>query len=85
MFIMYVLKNVYRNPRPYWVSKKVEAWNCLHDFGNPSGHALGTMGQAITLGNCFTGKKRDFILYGGVALSLLVGFSRVVLGVHGIN
>ena len=40
MFFMYVLKNVYRDPRPYWVGDDVKAWECLHDFGNPSGHSM---------------------------------------------
>jgi membrane-associated phospholipid phosphatase len=85
MFFMYVLKSLYRNPRPYWVSKNVEAWSCNTDFGNPSGHSMLSMGQAVTLGRSLTGKKRNIVLYGGVAFALLIGFSRVVLGVHGIN
>ena len=55
LFVMYVLKMVYRNPRPYWVSNKIEAWHCESDFGNPSGHSLGSMAQAVTLGLSFAG------------------------------
>ena len=35
-----VLKNLYSQPRPFWVSENINPQKCRKDFGNPSGHSM---------------------------------------------
>ena len=39
-YTMNQLKSFYGEPRPYWVTDKIEAASCGTGFGNPSGHML---------------------------------------------
>ena len=44
------LKAIYSQPRPYWVSPDVVAWECENEnFGNPSGHSIASMGKAFII------------------------------------
>ena len=36
--IFNIMKTVYAEPRPAWVSKEITADHCAGGFGNPSGH-----------------------------------------------
>jgi len=74
-----VLKLLFHTPRPYWVSTEVQAFSTHPTFSLPSGHAQNAV--------CFFGiaavwmhKNRFWAI--AVALALLTGFSRIVLGVH---
>lgn len=35
-----VVKIIYHDPRPYWVSDSVNAYECYSEYGNPSGHSM---------------------------------------------
>ena len=35
-----ILKSIYAEPRPFWVSPNIKPMKCRKDFGNPSGHAM---------------------------------------------
>ena len=72
-------KFLFRTPRPYWVSDSVT--NHLHEssFGLPSGHAQNA--AAIWGWLAVEIKKRWFTIV-MVVLILLIGVSRLVLGVH---
>ena len=39
-YVCSILKLIYHNPRPYWVSPNVEALECYSEYGNPSGHSM---------------------------------------------
>jgi len=88
------LKMIYRRPRPYWLDTDVESRDgCPASFGMPSGHAM--MGITTLIytpiflfhfygsKNITSNKFIKFPLYFlCVSMALLVGFSRVYLGVH---
>lgn len=44
-----VLKSIYAEPRPFWVSSEIRPERCRRDFGNPSGHAMTASFFWITL------------------------------------
>lgn len=68
-------------PRPCWDSNIQSLIKCPSSFSFPSGHALGSMMVAVVLG-LITKKKFVWIL--GVAIALLISWSRVAVGVHTI-
>lgn len=49
LFTMNVSKLCYWQPRPFWVSPAVQAFDCSAQYGNPSGHSLFSMGTALTI------------------------------------
>jgi membrane-associated phospholipid phosphatase len=72
-------KLAFQRHRPdLWISPTPE-----FDYGFPSGHAMGTMGLAISLALvAWPTRWRWPVLILGVVFSLCVGFSRLYLGVH---
>jgi membrane-associated phospholipid phosphatase len=74
-----VLKLAAGLPRPYWVSQDVSPLASETSYGMPSGHAQTTTAVYGTLAR---GARRPWILAGIVALLLLIGLSRLALGVH---
>lgn len=75
-----ILKMGFRQPRPYWSSADVknldQPWT---DFGIPSGHS---MTPASTYGLLATTFKRNWSKVLIWVIIFLIGFSRLVLGVH---
>lgn len=72
------IKRVINRPRPYKVSEIVNPLkppHCRYSF--PSGHTCTAFSMALVIGSFFPGL---FALV--MVLSILVGFSRVYLGVH---
>jgi membrane-associated phospholipid phosphatase len=66
-------------PRPYWISTKVKAFVSESSFGIPSGHAQ----NAVTIwGFIAYSFKKNWLWLLAIALMGLIGFSRMVLGVH---
>lgn len=73
------LKVAFHLPRPYWVSPEVRALGSYPSFGLPSAHAQG----AVTFwGLIAADARRRWLSLFAVALIVLIGASRVVLGVH---
>jgi membrane-associated phospholipid phosphatase len=72
-------KLAFQRHRPdLWVSPTPE-----FDYGFPSGHAMGSMGLAVSLALiAWPTRWRWVALVLGVGFSLCVGFSRLYLGVH---
>jgi undecaprenyl-diphosphatase len=77
------LKSVFERERP----TEVEALSYVHTSSFPSGHAMMSAVVYLTLGTLLSRLSRSFVmrfyfLAIAVLLTVLVGFSRVFLGVH---
>ena len=73
------LKVAFHTPRPYWVSREVNAWGSEISFGLPSAHAQNAV--------AFWGPLASHIKIprawaAALLLILLIGLSRIYLGVH---
>lgn len=76
------LKWAWAMPRPYWFSPEVQGLSSEASFGLPSGHAQ----NAAALWGLLAGHTRQRAgQVALVALILLIGISRVYLGVHFIT
>ncbi len=73
------LKMVFHTPRPFWYSPKVHAYVSEDTFGIPSGHA---MNAASVLGLLVYSSRRVWVWVALTLLIILVGSSRMVLGMH---
>lgn len=78
-FLNSVLKLVFASPRPYWVSDQVRPLAGESSFGTPSGHA---QNAAAIWGVMANGIRHRWAWVAAISLILLIGFSRMVLGVH---
>lgn len=73
------LKVAFHLPRPYWVSPEVRALASHPSFGLPSGHAQGAM---TFWGMIAAESRRRWVSVLVVVLIILIGASRIFLGVH---
>jgi len=74
-----LLKLVFMEPRPYWVSTEVQPYSFETSFGIPSGHAQ----NAVSVWGIMAGYfKKRWAWITAIALMLLTGVSRMYLGVH---
>jgi membrane-associated phospholipid phosphatase len=73
------LKIAFHLPRPYWVDPKVVAYSYEPSFGFPSGHA---QKAASVWGFLSYVIKRPSGYFLAVLLILMIGISRLYLGVH---
>jgi undecaprenyl-diphosphatase len=78
-----VLKSAFARPRPELVAHMVE----VYSLSFPSGHAMASAVTYLTLGALLTRlqsrrRLKAYLLAVAVTLTLLVGMSRVYLGVH---
>jgi len=72
-------KMALQGPRPYWVSTQVKALAAESLFGIPSGHAQTAAG---VWGTMAAGIRRRWAWIAAVTVILLIGLSRIYLGVH---
>jgi len=73
------LKVAFHSPRPYWVSQDVNAWSSEPSFGLPSAHAQNSVAFWGLLASYF-GSRRA--MAAAMLLAILIGISRIHLGVH---
>ncbi len=74
-----LFKFAFAGPRPYWVSAQVKPLSAETSFGVPSGHAQ----NAVSVWGMMAGYfKKSWAWIAASALMLLIGFSRIYLGVH---
>src|SRR5262245_31296177 len=77
-----VLKLLFADPRPYWVSDRVIPLAAESTFGLPSGHAQ----NAVSVwGIIAANYRKSWIWIAAFALMFLIGFSRPYLGVHDLQ
>jgi membrane-associated phospholipid phosphatase len=74
-----VLKIFFHQPRPYWVDPSVKAYSAEPSFGLPSGHATFS---TVVWGSLAVSFKKKWLWVLAFILPILIGLSRVYLGVH---
>lgn len=74
-----VFKLLFHSPRPYWVDPGVHALATETSFGNPSAHA---QNAAAVWGLIASAIHRGWAWAAAILLSILIGVSRIYLGVH---
>jgi len=72
-------KLAFHSPRPFWVSGAVKAYVLEGAYGAPSGHSMNTLS---VFGMTALGLKRRWLTILCIVLVLMVGFSRLYLGMH---
>jgi len=80
--INFLLKILFRQPRPYWVSQKVKNLTApAGSFGPPSGH---TQNATTLFGLLAASMKKNWLRGVLVFTIFMVGLSRLFLGVHAL-
>lgn len=74
----YYFKLWFAGPRPYWVSSGVKAFSAETTFGIPSGHAQ----NAVGVWGMLASSRGTIWRWGATAVIVLIGVSRLYLGVH---
>ena len=74
-----ILKLVLHSPRPYWVSQGVQALAAETSFGIPSGHAQNAV---VVWGLLAAWIRKTWAWVVAILLMLMIGLSRLYLGVH---
>jgi membrane-associated phospholipid phosphatase len=74
-----LLKIGFHSPRPFWVSSEVVGYTEATGFGFPSGHA---QSAASNWGLLAASRKESWLRWTSIVIILLIGLSRVILGVH---
>lgn len=77
-----LLKLVFHTPRPYWTDPKIKGHESQVSFGMPSGHAQNSV---VVWGLAAAGLRSRAVWAGAAAMILLIGLSRIYLGVHSLG
>lgn len=86
-----IAKMLYHEPRPYFVTNDIQNFSCSVEYGNPSGHTMlmGSFSVYICLQYLHERSlpQTSYVLGSLTVLALTVsmGFTRLLLGVHSIN
>lgn len=93
-YIMGIAKVAYHDPRPYWERDAIHANGCSRGYGNPSGHSMSIAIVTFLTLLIYQGYSAQFkhrrlyfalLLILAIALTILIGFSRLYLGVHSFD
>jgi membrane-associated phospholipid phosphatase len=74
-----VLKLIFASPRPQWYSNQVMVYETESSFGMPSAHAQNAV---AVWGELALQRQLRWLSYLATSLMVLIGLSRVYLGVH---
>ena len=77
-FVNTILKNLIRQPRPYWLLPEIGRYE-VEGFGIPSGHVQNTTAVLLLLAATL---RRTWVWLAAFLFILLMGLSRLYLGVH---
>ncbi|CAD8195854.1 unnamed protein product [Paramecium octaurelia] len=87
-----ILKNIYRQARPYFIESAIQPYECNKEFGKPSGHAMSSSAMCFLvpliifpaiLSDKLNHKYLRVIVIAIVTIwTFMTGFSRVFMGVH---
>jgi membrane-associated phospholipid phosphatase len=72
-------KFAFQGPRPFWVSSQIIPYAGEGSFGIPSGHS---MNSATIFGGMAWLIKKAWAVWGALILVIMIGISRIYLGVH---
>jgi len=72
------VKEIFQQPRPFDILPEIQKVHA-YGYGFPSGHAQSSL---VVWGSIAYWKKQTWIRYLSILLILLIGFSRIYLGVH---
>lgn len=72
-------KLLFFQPRPYWIDPAVKAFDAETSFGIPSGHAQHSI---VVWGGLAASFRKRWLWTTALLLILLIGLSRLFLGVH---
>ncbi len=75
----YALKLLFASPRPQWYSTQVRVYESETSFGMPSAHAQNAV---AVWGEVARFKQRHWLTSLAIGLMLVIGISRLYLGVH---
>jgi len=74
-----IFKLLFHGPRPYWYDERVLGWSSETSFGVPSGHSQNAV---VVWGLIADRLKRGWAWAIAIFLILMIGISRMYLGVH---
>ena len=74
-----VMKSLIYRERPFYTHQHIEKRSEGGESSFPSGHSMEAFALAVTLSLCF---RRKSVTITAVTWALLVGYSRIALGVH---
>ncbi len=77
-----ILKLTFQTPRPYWISERVIGHTAENSYGFPSGHAQNAAG---IWGLLAAAAQTPILKFLAAAIILLIGLSRIILGVHFVH
>jgi len=77
-----IFKLLFADPRPYWISPRVQALSAESSFGIPSGHA---QNAAALWSIMAAGVRKRWAWITAFVLVFFIGFSRLYLGVHFVH
>jgi len=77
-----VLKLFFHDPRPFWTDRSIHGYEAQASFGMPSGHAQNSV---VAWGFLASRTRRRALWVAALVLVVLIGVSRVYLGVHSIG
>jgi membrane-associated phospholipid phosphatase len=80
--LKFVFKLLFMGPRPYWISSQVQALSAESSFGIPSGHA---QDAAALWGAMASGVTKRWVWAAAFGVAILIGFSRLYLGMHFVH
>jgi len=71
-------KLAFHQPRPFWLSDRVQPFGTEGSYGLPSGHAQ----HAMAVWGTVAARTKGWLRWVMAAFIFLIGFSRIVLAVH---
>ena len=80
LYVNIGLKEIFQQPRPFDIVPEIQKAHA-YGYGFPSGHAQSSMVVWGSIAIAYW-KKQNWIRYLSILLILLIGFSRIYLGVH---